>query len=220
MVKARIISPGEVVPSSKADQMLEELNDLIESWSLEKLMILYDTIETFTPTPAISYTWGTGGTLNSARPTKLNDACYLTRSGGVIPLKLVSLGEFRMTNGNGQDVVAYSPEYPLGKLMIYPLPETSDVINVSSMKQLTGFATLVTSVDLAPGYRRALVSNLAMEISPSFGKKISSELATFALQAKEAIRDSNFRKPGPMIPRDLTDMVNGSRGFNILTGYV
>ena len=78
MVKARIISPGESIPHGKSAQVLEELNDLLESWALENLMVIADVLESFPLTvDTAEYTYGTGGTFNSARPTKIRDDCFI-----------------------------------------------------------------------------------------------------------------------------------------------
>lgn len=222
MVKAGIISPGEAIPHGKSAQVLEELNDLLESWALENLMVIADVLESFSLVTGTSeYTYGTGGTFDSDRPIKIRNDCFI-RSGSVdYPCTLKDLDVYRRlynksTQGRPR-IIAYNPEYPLGVVSLWPTPSSTDALYMRVAKTITTFPTAVTSVDLMPGYRRAIVANLAVEICPNFGKKISDSLAFIADQAKRSVKMANTRTKTRTTP-DLTAILGGTLSGDIMSG--
>ena len=217
MVKARIISPGEPVPHGKSSQVLEELNDLLESWALQNLMVIADVLESFSLVAGTAeYTYGEGGTFDSARPIKIRADCFI-RSGSVDhPCKLKDLDVYRRlynksTSGRPR-IIAYNP-----KVLLWPTPSSTDALYMRVAKTITTFPTGATSVDLMPGYRRAIVTNLAVEICPNFGKKISDSLAFLADQSKRSIKAANTKIKTRTTP-DLTAVLGGVRSGDILSG--
>lgn len=223
MVKARIIAPGESIPVGKSDQVYDELNDMLESWALEKLMVLADVLESFSLIIGqAEYTYGAGGDFDSARPIEIKDENFI-RSGGVdypVPLKTLDVyrRQISKTTQTRPRIMAYNPEYPLGKVFFWPTPPTTDTVHFRAAKTLTGFSDKTTKVDLEPGYSRAIISNLAIEISPNFGKKVSKELAFLAEQAKRSIKSANSIPIKPSTCPDLRSIAGNSRTGNILSG--
>lgn len=222
MVKARIISPGEAIPASKLNQVYAELNDMLESWALEKLMVVADILESFSLVVGqAEYTYGTGGDFDSARPIEIKDETFV-RSGGVDSvINLITQDVYRRrkskTTGGLPQIMAYNPAYPLGTVFLWPTPSSTDTIHLRVAKTLTGFPDTTTEVALEPGFSRAITSNLAVEISPNFGKKVSRELSFLAGQAKSIIKSVNSTPIKPAIS-DLRSMVFGAGGSPILTG--
>lgn len=218
MTKARIISPGEATPANKVYQVFAELNDMLESWSLEDLMIVYDTLEFFTLVNGKEeYTYGPGGDFDSVRPTGIKDESFTRNAAGVDSvIGLHSLAYYRrkrLKNAVGPGapmVMAYHPEYPLGKIFIWHSPDVSTGdLHMRVTKQLINFADLTTQVDLEPGWSRALIANLAVEISLGFGKKVSVELASLAAQSKQFIKSANSASPDPSTLPDLQAVAAG-----------
>ena len=223
MVKARVISPGESIPGNKADRMLGELNDLLESWALERVMVIADVLESFALVAGTEeYTYGTDGTFNSARPTEIKDDCFI-RSGNVdYPCRLKELSVYRrrsvkLTRARPR-ILSYNPEYPLMKVLFWPTPSSTDNIYLRVSKTVASFALLTTIVNLMPGYRRAIVANFAVEISPNFGKKVPESLAFLAAQSKQVIKSLNAIQVKPMTTPDLAAMTGNIRRGSILSG--
>lgn len=223
MMKARIISPGESVPASKLNQVYDELNDMIESWALEKLMVIADVLESFTfVVGQAEYTYGTGGDFDSARPIEIKNENFI-RSGGMdYPLPLHTLDVYRRQTSKTTEarprIMAYNPAYPLGKLFFWPTPSATDAIHLRVAKTLTGFPSKTTKVNLEPGYSRAIISNLVIEISPNFGKRVSKELAVLANQAKMSIKNANSIPTKPSTCPELVSLSENRRTGDILSG--
>jgi len=223
MVKARIIYPGESVPSSKLTQVYEELNDMIESWALEKLLLVADTLEYFSLVVGQSeYTYGTGGDFDSIRPIEIKNECFIRSGNTDYPISLKTLDMYRKqankTSSSRPRIMAYNPEYPLGRVFFWPSPSSTDAVHIRVAKLLTSFPDQTTSVDLGVGYSRALVTNLAIEISPNFGKKVSKELAFAADQAKTVIKSSNSSPIKPVYASELRSITRNGRLHSIMEG--
>ena len=65
----RVLQVGEVVSSNDASFALERLNDWINALATEGLTVYTNTRTIWTLSTATSYTIGSGGAVNCARPT-------------------------------------------------------------------------------------------------------------------------------------------------------
>lgn len=84
----------------------------------------------------------------------------------------------------------YQPTYPVGNLTFYPIPTTQLSLGLNQTYQFVRLANLTASVSLPPGYEKALIYNLAIEMAPRYGK--SSAVQTGSViwtQAKESLAD-------------------------------
>lgn len=206
LVKARVLSPTQSVPSALQSQVYDDLNDMLESWWVgEKLLVMADVIESFTLTAGTGeYTWGSGGDLNSARPNQVKDETFL-RSGdsdynvGLRPMATYRRIRNKSVSGT-PEIFSVEYEYPLAKVYFHPKPDSAYTAHFRSSKALISFTDKTTSVDLEPGYRRAIVNNLAVEILSNFGKTIPQSLALIADQSKRAIKSANSHIPEMSTP--------------------
>lgn len=223
LTRARVISPGESIPSGKLNQAFDDLNDMLESWSLERLMVLATVIEDFTLTASTnSYTWGSGGDINTARPIALLGGCYV-RSGSIdFPVETVNiknyLGKGYKSSPGVPSIISLSPGYPLSTVYINPTPSDAYVITLHSSKEISSFADKTTAVSLAPGYSRAIISNLAVELSVSYGKKVSEVLAFSAAESKSNIKSANYKISPKVAASQFAALMGGGSGGNINNG--
>ena len=217
MVEARITYPGESVPNSKIVSVWDKLNGLLESWALENLMVRADVQESFTlVTGTNTYTYGTGGTFNSTPPVHISDSVFIRQGDQDYPCTLKSLEYYRAisdkTTPGRPYIFAYSNEYPLIKVYFYFTPDSADTVFFKVPKEVASFADRTTSVNLANGYARAIISNLALEIGPMFGKKTPDNLLKIANESKRVIKSSNNQKnKEPMRTPHLSAMTGVSR---------
>jgi len=216
MVKARILSPGESIPASKATQVFEELNDMLGSWSIESLMIPCTVLESFSLVVGQNeYTYGSGGDFDSSRPTKVWDDAFV-RSGDIdypvnkYPIETYLDRSQKSASGRPR-IFSVNHEFPLLRVLIWPTPASTYAIHFRSDKLLTEFASLTDEVTFPPGYRRAIVANLALEISPNFGKKVTKELAALANMSKKAIKGNNSGHNRKLNYSDFGVMMGRSR---------
>ena len=199
----RLIGEKAVAGTLSTDEQtayLEDLNTMLASWSLERLMCYQIVQESLALTSSVgSYTIGSGGAFNTDRPTKICDPCFIRDSSGYDhPLEIIdakSYGELpvKTTDGTYPSYIFYDSAFvtSLGTLFLYPEPAASLTLYINSWKQLQTFSTISTTVVLPPGYQRAIEFNLAVELSGGF-ISVSPEVAKVARDSKAAIKSINL----------------------------
>jgi hypothetical protein len=209
------IDPGEPPSASEAQDGFLAANNLLESWSTERLN-LYALNETAYPlvTTQQVYTIGTGGNFNVARPVKIDSACVLVPTGsGPVPVRggvqLISEAQWkgirsRTATGTTPQKLYCDMLFPLANINLWPVPVFTAVtpqIELTTWVALLAFADLVTDNSFPPGYARAFIHALAIELAPEYpGQAPSPALIAAAQQSKDAIRALNASMPGAPPP--------------------
>ena len=211
LIEARVLSPDETVSSTRLNRAFNKINRMIESWSLENLMIYADVQESFALTAGTAeYTYGSGGDFDSARPLAIRDDVFIRVGSTDYPVRYVDLATYRKQSSKSETtrprIMAYSAEYTLGKVYLWPTPDTTDSIYIRASKALTSFSDKTTAVNFAPGFESAIIYNGAIELANEYGKTVSPELARLAMQHKQAIKDNNSQPPVNVGATDLARM--------------
>lgn len=193
------IYSGASPTAAELSDGLSDLNDLLDSWSTEELMVYYRLNENFTLSGAQSYTIGSGGDFNTTRPTKILSA--YVRNGGIdYPVTVLrdrqqydEIGD-KSTTGT-PEVLYYEPTLATGTVFVYPVGSASDTLYLNTLAQFTAFPDVTTDVDLPPGYKRALQYNLAVDIAPGYETEPSAVVASRAMSTKADIKRINRQLP-------------------------
>lgn len=212
---------GGSLTSDEQTAYLSVLNAMMESWSLERLMVyqLLQDSKALTTSDG-TYTIGSGGDFNTDRPTKIVDPCFI-RDGDNLdyPLTLIdatTYGRFtqKTTDNARPEYLFYDGAFvsSLGTIYLYPEPSASLTLYINSWKQLQTFALISTTVVLPLGYQRAIEFNLAVELSGGY-KSVSPEVAMIARESKAAIK--RFNAPSGVLRMDAG--VAGRRRYDINT---
>lgn len=212
------IATGETPAAAELADALLVLNEMLSSWSTERLSLFQVTRESF---PLVggtaSYTIGSGGTFNTERPVFV-ERVTVEVSGQEYPVEMITPIEYAAISSkaqSGQPRKAYfSGASPLDTVSLYPAPDAANNLILYSVKPFSTFATVNDVVTLPPGYFRAIRYNLAVELGPEYGKMIGAEIASIAEESKSNIKRINT-KP---LYLDASQPVGGTSGFNILTG--
>lgn len=191
------LGQGETPTAQEQTDGLYALNAMLDSWSIERLMVYNVVEENFTWTGGSTYqTMGSGGNFNTTRPSKLENG--FSRVNNVdYPYELVSKETYdhvvaKSTVTSTFPRIIYADYgYPLITLYAYPVPVSSLDVHFNSWKQLQSFATGTTELSLPPGYQRALEYNLAMEMSTDFSLPVPPNVAATAITAKGNIKRLN-----------------------------
>lgn len=173
------LAAGEQPTAEDANDGLETLNELIDGWSTQTMAVYGESNDEFQTVGGQSnYTIGPGGTSGiTTRPIYIQDA-YCVRQGvttfvrvddqiafNTIPLKSMS-----------QPLVErllYISEFPLGKIVLWPVPSEIVTIGMSTVRVLTDITNLQQVIALPPGYLRALRYNLAVDLWPEYSNKMT-----------------------------------------------
>lgn len=215
---------GGTLTSAEQTDYLAVLNTMLESWSLERLMVYQVLQESQALTASVgSLTIGSGGTWNTTRPIKIVDPCFVREGGNDYPITLIDSDAYgkivrKTEDGSYPKYLYYDSAYAAGlaTIYLYPEPKSGLTLYINSWKQLQQFSLISTTVVLPPGYQRAIESNLAVELSAGY-RTVPPETLRIAVQSKAAIKGVN--RPNNMMQMPVGVGSPGmSRGRSILTG--
>lgn len=212
-----VVFKSETLSDDEAQDGLIALNDMLDSWSNDNLLTYAYTLENFPLTGAPSYTIGVGGVFNTSRPINIVDA--VVRVGNVdYPLEIITPEQYQ-TGIGVKDVsstipkyLTYDNGYPLATMTFYTIP-ANGTLYLQSNKPLNNLSSLISAVDLPPGFKRAIKSNLAMDLGPEYGVEVPPTVIAMAKSSLGAIRRAaSINNAMPLMPSQIT-------GENIYSGY-
>lgn len=185
---------GATLTANEQVECLAELNTMMESWQLERLMCYAITERTLALTASTeSYTI-------TSRPVKIVEPCFVRDSSGYdTPVRLIGAAEYgRIVDKDAGFTVPTHAFYDSGfsatstaTLTVYPSPSASLTLHLNSWVALQNFANLSTGVLLPPGYQLAIESNFAIHLAAGL-RPVSAEVAKIAREAKAAIKSLNL----------------------------
>jgi hypothetical protein len=199
------------------------LNMMIEAWSLEDLMCYYIKSSTFpTVIGTASYTIGVGGTCDTERPISIQSAFLRDMvDNSDSPIGLLTDIDYQAIPYKGQagrpESIYYQPVQSLGILNLYPVPDAVYTISIAQLCQLTKFSELRHELDMPPGYLKALIWNLAIEIAPEYGKAVDEVTANKAVEARMLIKRKNNIIPALCYDEVLLSSESNRDGSFIIT---
>lgn len=192
----------ETPTNAEAASGLRALNNLVETWNNESLMIYNVFPQTFAyVSNQQSYTMGTGGNFNADRPVKIERALNRTGIGQNqtdYPIYVTNNADeyssiiTKQITTTLPVVLYYNGDSPLQTLFFWPVPiDTTYAPVLWVWGMVTSFANMSDDVELPPGYRRALQKNLAIELSPAYGREPSTSLMKQAIESKSQLKRIN-----------------------------
>lgn len=190
------IAHSENVSAEEASDALNTLNDILESWSNQGLLIYAKTIETFSLVAAqASYTIGSGGNFNTTNPQIIEQASIVDNS-VEYPLHIISSQEFaeitnKTVSAQIPNTLFFNRGATTSTIYLNPVPSTTNQIKLYSLKPLTAYSSLNTTVTLPSGYRDALKYALAVKLSPEYGKPVSADIEKQAINSKRELKRLN-----------------------------
>lgn len=199
---AGVIGVGETPSDNEAEDGLEALNTMMNSWETQKLYVYQIQEDTFTwPANTQSPTVGSGGTFNMTLPARIADDCYFVTSDGTsvgAPLidadAWAGIQQKSQTNTWGWWIYpVYGPS--LITLNVYPIPAANISFVLASWQRLQSFSALTDVLALPFGYERAIVYSLAEEYGPEFGVEIQPMVMRIAATARRNLKRINSLSP-------------------------
>lgn len=227
MRKIGVIASGEPAKPEELADALVILNDLIDSWANQRLMIFTVNRQVFAITAAKqAWTIGPGGDFNVPRPPRIDRAGLILLSNPAQPLELpLDLISDRAWAGvpvkNIPSTVPYEVwddgGFPLRTLTYYPAPSASAQTALYTWTALSQFPDLnVTDITFPPGYARMIRYNLAVELAPEFNAEIPAAVASIAASSKAEIKSFNVTPIEISCDEALVSMGTGGR-YNIFS---
>ncbi len=189
----------EDAPSAgEAQQALNALNGMLETWSTESLTVYTTQPEVF-PLQAgkVSYTMGVGGDFNTARPIVIEQIKIRDPNGFDYPTAPLTDQEYanlyiKTLAGTYPQTWYDDGQFPLKTLSFYPVANSANYSAIIwSWQALTQFTSTSQDVSFPPGYRETIEFNLAARLGPKYGKVISQDLKDLAMVTKAQVMRNN-----------------------------
>jgi hypothetical protein len=217
------LAAGETPSADEQADALLSLNDMLDSWSSDKLFIFKKVREEFSLVSGQqSRTMGTGANFNTSKPAFIEEAMIEEQSSGnylETPLQMLSVQEWAQVSPKSQtadvpQLLFVEDTHPTLTLYFWPTPSSTNKAVLHSLKPLTAFSSVSDDVDLPPGYAEALKYNLALRLCPEYGKTATNEILMIAADGMEKIQRRNS---GPTLMSFDPALAGGAR-YNIYTG--
>jgi hypothetical protein len=218
-----VLAEGEVPSASTADDALVAMQQMIDSWSTERLSIFTTQEQVFTwPAGSLSRTLGPTGNFVGNRPILLDDSTYFIdpASGISYGIKIINQQQYdgiavKTVTSSFPQVMWINTNYPDVDLHVYPVPTRALEWHFISVDPLDQPATLSTIIAFPPGYLRAFRYNLACEIAPEFGVEPSPQVQRIAMTSKRNLKRIN--NPGDVMALPYS-IVGTRQRYNIFAG--
>lgn len=201
-----------------ADDGLSALNAMLSSWSNDSLFCYARVWEPLAlASGTASYTIGTGQTFNTVRPIAILDGCYTRMSPSYDqPIDVISDALYNnildKTTPGRPRVLNYDNGFSTGTIRIWPVPDQTYSLFLLSEKPLVAL-TLNQTVILPPGWERALIFNLAIDLCADYSQPITDSLQLVATQSKASIARAVLKN------RPLESFPQTGAYQNIYTGW-
>lgn len=225
---------GGGIPADLEADGLVALNNLLESWDLDKLAMFTELISTYTLTAnTTSFTIGTGGDLNGPRPLNIEQANCIINTVSPVVRKPIAVVGFREWSGVPVQAVAAIPQMlyydrgwtaGLGKVYLWPQANQAYQLELYQWQALQSFADATTAYTFPPGYERALTFNLAVEMFSLAPDKFPTNPAVWqnvnrlARESKQAVEDYNSQPSMMSTDPAFMSQQRPNGAFNMLTG--
>lgn len=224
---------GQTPSSDALADGLATLNAMLDAWSIERLMVpVIVRRQLDLVASQQTYTIGTGGDWDVARPARIERAALINNSNVSypleVPMEILSVerwAEIRLkaVTSTFPTRLYYDQAYPLGNVSVWPVPTDSSYdVALYCWEPLAQFADLnTTEYDLPPGYLLCLRYNLAAELMPMFVIQNKSNGQQHGLVLEKAREQKAWVKMmnAPTVAMSMdSGLRSGGGGFNWLTG--
>jgi hypothetical protein len=218
-----VLAEGETPSAATSQDALVAMNQMIDSWSTERLAVFCTQDQIFT-WPAGQYirTLGPSGDFIGLRPVMLDDATYFRDPGTNVSFGIKFINQQQYNGIAVKTVTSTYPQvcfvnmgFPNVTLSIYPRPTRDLEWHFVSVQELAEPASLSTDLFFPPGYMRAFAYNLAMEIAPEFGVEPSPQVQRIAMTSKRNLKRIN--NPDDVMSMPYAIVATRQR-FNIFAG--
>jgi hypothetical protein len=218
-----VLAEGETPSSETAQDALNAMNQMIDSWNTERLAVFstQDQVVTW-PASTQSRTLGPTGNIVGLRPVLVDDATYFRDPANGISygLKLINQQQYngiavKTVTSTYPQVLWINMSYPNIEMYVYPVPTRALEFHIVSVDELSTPANLATDLAFPPGYLRAFRYNLACELAPEFGVEPSRQVQRIAMTSKRNLKRINNPDDIMALPYSL---VATRQRFNIFAG--
>jgi len=219
-----LAASGNALPESVYQDNLAALNQMIDSWSIERLSVFSTQDQVFTwPANTASRTLGPSGNFVGNRPVLLDPSTYFRDPESGISFGLVFINQqqyngiaLKTNSSTYPQVMFTNMTYPDITMTVYPVANKALEYHIVSVEELSQPATLNTTLAFPPGYLRCFKYNLAVEIANEFGVEPPPTVMRIAMASKRNLKRINNPDDLMSLPYNLIN--RRMQRFNVYTG--
>ena len=194
------LGTGEAMEAAVAEDGLSVLNSLVESLGNEGLLIYAQSTNNI---PLIvnqaSVTVGPSGAVVTERPVEVLASSYILTGTLSTPLQILTAQAYSDIGlkADAGPPVALFPlmGLPNATMFIWPVPSVACTLILNSNKRLQTFTLIDNTIVMPDGYEKMLAYNLAVDLAPEFGVKLSRDILTGAANSKRILKRTNTQVP-------------------------
>lgn len=200
-----VLASGETPSGAEGADAKQVFNDMLETWRLDGLLAFSEDRQVFTDivVEQSTYTIGASGAdWTLERPVQIGRASWSYTTVGAdspleIPMSVLTTKQWqhiglKETDSSISFAMYYEPDFPLGKIHLYPEPsDAAHDLVIYVWNVLAAITSLSTTVSFPPGYYRALRFNLALDLAPEFGANVPPQVRETAEESLLAIQRVN-----------------------------
>jgi len=217
------LAEGETPSAATSNDALTAMNQMLDSWSSERLSVFSTQDQQFTwPANTINRTIGPTGNFVGNRPVLLDDSTYFRDPANNISfgIKIINQQQYdgiavKTVTSTYPQVIWLNMDMPNMSMYIYPVPTKALEWHFISVVELVEPATLATTLVVPPGYLRAFRFNLAAEIAAEFGVEPPPQVQRIAMSSKRNIKRIN--NPDDVMSMPYAIIATRQR-FNVFSG--
>jgi hypothetical protein len=224
-----VLASGETPDAAVANDSLSVMQDMIDSWNAERLMVYYIPRLVFTlNVNQGTYLYGSADPtnpivpdFNSPRPAKIDRMGIIWLGNALQPLELpleyLTVSQWQQVPV--KNIPSTLPQwvwddqgFPFRGLNFWPVPTVADQITIYPWTGLTTPATLTTQLAFPPGYQKAMRFNLAVDLAAEFPVVPGSVLGPvqqIAIESKAIVKSINAPIIDLRVDQALTQNGNG-----------
>lgn len=220
LYEINVVAPGEPPDAQELAFVLGKFNQLLDSWSTQQVYIFVSDLIGATPaganfllTPGLSpHTIGPTAIAPAAapsflvvgeRPVRITSANILLSNVNPIVRFPLSIRDKDWWSKQRVQTIQtalptdlyYRPDWPLGALFFWPVPNFAYRVEFEIESFLNGGANLDAVFAFPPGYELAITLTLAELLCPSFEKPPNQVLIAAASQARRNVQGLNAAPP-------------------------
>ena len=217
------LAEGETPSAATSNDALTAMNQMLDSWSTERLSVFTTQDQVFTwPANIATRSLGPTGNFVGNRPVQVDDSTYFLDPSNNISfgIKLINQQQYngiavKTVTSTYPQVMFVNMAIPNIDMAIYPVPSKALQWHFISVVELVEPATLATTLVVPPGYLRAFRFNLAAEIAAEFGVEPPPQVQRIAMSSKRNIKRIN--NPDDVMSMPYAIIATRQR-FNVYSG--
>lgn len=192
MQKGGILTKNQVPDADEANDAIDAINDMLDSWALDSMMCYARTWELFTLQGGKGqYTIGPGQDFNTPEPIHLagsfiRNVTYDEKCPIVDDNIYNEQITYKAAPGLPK-MLNFDNGFPVGIIRLWPVPSAAYQLFLLSEKLLTELS-LSATLSFPPGWERAIIFNGAIEICSDYDQEPPQVTVAVAKMSKAAIQ--------------------------------